>query len=387
MACNDWPYVPLGELLTQVQDNVTIADDTLYKQVTVRLHNKGLVLRQEVPGREIKTKRQYRVRTGQLVYSRIDARNGAIGFVPSTLDNAVVSNDFPVFDVQAEKIDPQFLRYYSSTETFLAECQAASAGTTNRRRLKEAQFLRIPVPLPSLDEQRRVVARVVTVADRAREALNLQTAAIEEVDALYASVKSSAFCRGAVACSVVQPLEEVVSVKMGQSPPGSSYNKSGDGIPLLNGPTEFGQQHPTETQWTTAPTKLCGPGDILICVRGATTGRMNWADKQYCIGRGLAALRVNTATCMPEYVYHFVATQTQQMLELSTGTTFPNLSGEKLRQLEIPVPSLTEQQRIVAYLDRLLARLTVLKEEQEGTAKELEALMPSVFDKAFRGEL
>src|SRR5688572_21735179 len=80
-------------------------------------------------------------------------------------------------------------------------------------------------------------------------------------------------------------------VIMGQSPPGKSYNRDGKGVPLLNGPSEFGVVYPREVQWTTQPVRFCLRGDVLFCVRGATAGRLNVADKQYCIGRGLAAVR------------------------------------------------------------------------------------------------
>src|SRR4030043_429000 len=84
-------------------------------------------------------------------------------------------------------------------------------------------------------------------------------------------------------------LNDVAHIVMGQSPKGSTYNKTGDGIPLLNGPTEFGPSHPIPVLWTTSSTKICSKGDILFCVRGSTTGRMNWSDKEYCIGRGIGA--------------------------------------------------------------------------------------------------
>lgn len=387
MTTSNWPYVPLGEVLTQVWDSVAIIDNAPYKQVTVRMHNKGLVLRQEVLGREIKTKQQYRIHSGQFVYSRIDARNGAMGLVPPELDGAIVSNDFPVLDVQTDRLDPRFLTHFVSTRPFLDACLSASAGTTNRRRLKEASFLRILIPLPLLDEQQHIVARIEALAMRVKDAFKLQAQAIQTTRALLASAKSSVFAQAKTAGWVPKPLEQVAPANMGQSPRGNSYNNAGVGVPLLNGPTEFGKRHPAEIQWTTAPTKLCGPGDILICVRGATTGRMNWADKKYCIGRGLAALTVDSAACLPEYVYHFVATQTQQMLELATGTTFPNLSGEKLRGLEIPVPPLAEQQHIVTYLDSIQVRLETMQHEQESSQAALAAMLPSVLDKAFRGEL
>lgn len=185
---------------------------------------------------------------------------------------------------------------------------------------------------------------------------------------------------------VLRKLDEVSSINMGQSPPGDSYNTFGYGVPLLNGPTEFGEKFPRPVQWTTAPTKLCKKGDILICVR-ASIGRMNWADKEYCIGRGLAALTPDSKDCLPEYIYHLVETKTKEMLGLAAGSTFPNLPGEKLKVLEIPVPPIHEQRRIVSYLNRIQEKIRPLKHIQSKTAEELDALLPSILDKAFKGEL
>ena len=83
-------------------------------------------------------------------------------------------------------------------------------------------------------------------------------------------------------------LGEIAEVVMGQSPFGSSCNQNGEGQPLLNGPTEFGSQFPTPVQFTTDPKKISKKGDLLFCVRGSTTGRMNWADQDYVIGRGIS---------------------------------------------------------------------------------------------------
>lgn len=87
-----------------------------------------------------------------------------------------------------------------------------------------------------------------------------------------------------------ETLADVADVIMGQSPPGSAVSAEG-AIPLLNGPTEFGPSHPTPTQFTSEGRKLAEPGDLLFCVRGSTTGPMNWADQRYAIGRGVAAIR------------------------------------------------------------------------------------------------
>src|SRR5687767_12240034 len=78
---------------------------------------------------------------------------------------------------------------------------------------------------------------------------------------------------------------------MGQSPPGDLVTSEPRGLPLLNGPTEFGSYHPSPVQFTIDARKRAARGDVLFCVRGSTTGRMNWADREYAIGRGIAAIR------------------------------------------------------------------------------------------------
>ena len=86
----------------------------------------------------------------------------------------------------------------------------------------------------------------------------------------------------------------VTNVLMGQSQPGETYNQRKEGIPLINGPVEFSEGPFGITvlnQYTTAPTKLCKKGDLLLCVRGSTTGRTNVAGFDACIGRGVAALQ------------------------------------------------------------------------------------------------
>jgi len=88
----------------------------------------------------------------------------------------------------------------------------------------------------------------------------------------------------------VKRLGDAADVVMGQSPVGTSYNRSGNGAPLINGPTEFTEKYPVKIQWTSQPTKFCKEGDVLLCVRGSSTGRINISDDEYCIGRGVAAI-------------------------------------------------------------------------------------------------
>ena len=148
-----WKSVPLGDVLIQSCNRKQIEPGQSYKQITVRLWGKGLVLRGVCDGAEISADRQIAAQTGDFIVSKIDARHGAFGLVPSELDGALVSNDFPCFKMNEEALAPSYLKWYSKTEAFVGLCKQSSAGSTNRVRLKEGRFLELEIPIPSLDEQ------------------------------------------------------------------------------------------------------------------------------------------------------------------------------------------------------------------------------------------
>src|SRR5437773_1094796 len=118
-------------------------------------------------------------------------------------------------------------------------------------------------------------------------------------------------------------LGKIADIIMGQSPPGESYNTSGVGTPLINGPTEFMNKHPIPVQWTTRPTKLSRKGDVLVCVRGSSTGRINISDRSYCIGRGVAAIRSRFGGS-DGFLTYLVLNSIPRILSFKTGSTFPN---------------------------------------------------------------
>jgi type I restriction enzyme S subunit len=182
-------------------------------------------------------------------------------------------------------------------------------------------------------------------------------------------------------------LGEVADVEMGQSPPGNSYNANGDGYPLLNGPTEFGAIHPTAVQWTTNPTKFAREGDILFCVRGATTGRKNLADRVYCIGRGLAAIRGRPELSDAWFVWHALDVVAAVLLTKASGSTFYNLPGDELAAASIPLPPLSEQRRIAAILTDQTAAVERARAAAEVELEAVEALPAALLLRAFNGEL
>ena len=173
-------------------------------------------------------------------------------------------------------------------------------------------------------------------------------------------------------------LGETAEVIMGQSPPGRAVS-SREGVPLLNGPTEFGDHHPTTVQFTSDPRKQAKAGDILFCVRGSTTGRMNWADRDYAIGRGVAAIRHKTDLALQPFVRAVIERELPDLLAQATGSTFPNVSAAQLAS--IPFPTLKiEEQRASAHILGTLGDKIELNRRMNQTLEEMaRALFKSWF--------
>lgn len=171
-------------------------------------------------------------------------------------------------------------------------------------------------------------------------------------------------------------LGAVAAIVMGQSPPGETYNKSGDGVPLINGPVEFTPGPFGRTvvnQYTTSPTNFCNEGDLLICVRGSTTGRTNVAAFRACLGRGVAAIQPRLESA---FLRLFVWSAREAIIAMGRGIAFPSVSRRQLEELPLALPPLAEQHRIVAKMDELMAlcdRLEAARTAREATRDRLAA--------------
>ncbi|MDO5722425.1 MAG: restriction endonuclease subunit S [Actinomycetaceae bacterium] len=175
-------------------------------------------------------------------------------------------------------------------------------------------------------------------------------------------------------------LSDIALVTMGQSPKKQFVSPNKIGLPLLNGPTEFGNSHPTPVQWSSSFSKTAEVGDILFCVRGSTTGRMNWADQRYAIGRGIASIRPIT----PEerhFVRGAIKILLPELLAATTGSTFPNISRTQLSDLPLPLPPALERVEI----SKLLAALDDKIESNERATHQLTLLERAYWEKWCEG--
>lgn len=185
----------------------------------------------------------------------------------------------------------------------------------------------------------------------------------------------------------IKKLGEVCKVIAGQSPEGKFYNSEGNGMPFYQGKKEYGDKYIGEpTTWTTKITKEAEAGDILMSVR-APVGPVNFATQKICIGRGLAAIRAGK-NIDKEFLFNYLIKHESE-IEGNAGAVFNSINKTQIENLEIPVPPLPEQQRIVAILDECFAAIDKAKgnaEQNLKNAKELfESYLQGVFEKKGEG--
>ncbi len=179
-------------------------------------------------------------------------------------------------------------------------------------------------------------------------------------------------------------LDEVAEIILGQSPPGSSYNDVGEGLPFFQGKAEFGNLRPSIKKWTTASSKHARRDDVLLSVR-APVGPTNLAPCDCAIGRGLAAIRP-LGGIHSRYVLWAIRTTAKDLGALGTGSTFEAVTGAQVKAHTIPMAPLNEQRRIVAAIEEQLSRLDAADESLRRAERRLEALASAALGEAVSGQ-
>ena len=147
-------------------------------------------------------------------------------------------------------------------------------------------------------------------------------------------------------------LGSICDVTMGQAPAGSSYNTDGIGLPLLAGAGDFGVDYPKPAKFTNEPTAIARQGDLILCIR-ATIGDLNWADKEYCLGRGVAGLRPRRGSLDRSYLWHWLRMSKTELQRKARGSTFKQIARKDITELDILLPKdMKEQFRIASILDK-----------------------------------
>lgn len=372
-----YPFVKIGDVIHRTATLVTIDDKTLYKQITLKTNGGGAVLRDEKLGKDIGTKKQYLAKEGQFIMSKIDARNGAFGVVSNELNNAIVTGDFPLFDVDEKKINPVYLFLLSSTQPFVKYAQSCSRGTTNRQRIDIDAFLSLQIPLPSLEEQNKIVAAYNTTIAQAdnlsQQAVNInnqidtylqdtlgiestlqQKHAIGKIYFMHSSQITRWDIWNVATCNYsgkfsLRSLQNMIVMQSGRFLPskeqkGGKYNVyGGNGL-------------------TGTHDKYCYSGKRIVIGRvGEYCGNVHLIDGEYWITDN--ALKVDKITDDVTWEYLTIALKTLNINQYRSISAQPSISQTKILQLQIPVPPLAIQNEIVDHITALRAEQKKLRQQ------------------------
>lgn len=381
-----WPKVKLGEVLKQVHRREKVDPEKSYRLLGVRLEGAGPFLRETVSGTATSAACLSQVKAGDFIYSRLFAWRGAFGRISSDLDGCYVSNEFPTFIIDPERADARFLELWFRLKPTIDAVAEKCTGSTplTRNRFKENFFLDLEIPLPPLAEQRRLVARIDTLAAKIDEAKRLR----DEVVGTSRSMLLSAYTEMTATCPALAMREVAPQVRRPVDPlAGVEYHELGI--------RSFGKGsfHKPPLDGGSVGTKKLyeiHPGDVVFNNVFAWEGAV-------AVAKPEDAGRVGShrfITCVPkpnvataEYINFHFSTRLglAQLGEASPGGAGRNrtLGLEALARIVIPVPPFAAQ----LWFGELLKKCQHSEGERTTADAELNAMLPAILDRAFRGEL
>lgn len=444
-----WPLVQLRDVLRSVERPESVDASREYRLLGVRWYGEGFFVKDMKLGQEIKAQKLYRVCKGDFAYNRLFAWKGSFAVAGSEADGCYVSNEFPCFEPVPTRLDAEFLRWWFRRESSWLDALDLSSGATptSRNRLKEERFLAMEIPLPPLPEQQRIVARIQELRAPIDEVCALRRAAEREREAIWPSILQAAMLGGVRPLITNGEGHSAAELLTAAAKRNAAFLPSNNNNAHPHRPTLI-QKAPADLPdgwaWTTlgsvlthlvdcvndtpdfveTDTGLLGlkstnirpykldlgqrwyvsaedfarwnrreipmPGDIIL-TREAPMGNacMLPSKPRVCLTQRLMLLRVDNETIEPNLLLHFLNTPIfrDQVQEHCRGLTTPHIRVQDAPNFVLPLPPKDQQQDMIGALTGLRAEVDALNNLQNETAAELDALLPSILDRAFRGEL
>ena len=397
----------ISQLLVKNNESIIIEDEKLYKRVTVKINANGVVLRDEEYGKNIGTKRQFIVKEGQMIVSKIDARNGAFGLIPSELDGAIVTNDFPLFDINHHLVNKNYLILLAKTNLFVDFAKSCSSGTTNRQRMDMDKFLTLEIPLPSISEQETIVKNYydkitqATTYEQQAETLEknienylFESLGIEELDKrkkiglnIIESKRMERwdipFLMGESSLkskySIHRMGEYIVEIATGTTPPTSRkeyfrgdinfYTPSDiNNKILLNADRKVSHLAVEDKK-----VRVFKKNTLLFVGIGSTVGKVGIIGNEFATSnQQITGFNVDENILLTEYVYYYFTYFKNVTTKEQTKATLPIVNQEKIMNILIPIPPKEIQQAIITQIDTYKNEIKVLREKAKKLKQQAE---------------
>ena len=350
----------------------------------------------ETIGKKAPSRARRVIRENDVIFATIRPTLKRVAIVPEHLDNQICSTGYYVLRGKQGVYGP-FLYYYLQTDTFMSEMERLQRGASYPA-VSDTDIKNQTIPLPPLDEQKRIVA----ILDQAFEGIDKAIANTEQnlknARELFDSYLSKMFSEGSSSWAkdeLMNLVDQTCSLSYGIVQPGNDFP---NGLPVVR-PTDLGEpvirrnglklinpQNAASYKRTT----LRG-NDLLLCVRGST-GDVSMADPELSganVTRGLVPIRFEKHKILQKFGYYaFLAKPLRDQIKAKTyGAALMQINIRDVKKLELAFPPLQQQTDIVGQLDRADGAAARLLDTQEKKLHALHSLKQSLLQKAFSGEL
>ena len=367
-----WPRVKLGDVLTHRKVFITIDDSQAYTRPRVQIHAQGIVKRDQVIGAEIKTKKQQICHAGDFLVAEIDAKIGGFGLVPQDLEGAIVSSHYFLFRAKPELLDERYLGYFCITPAFREQVEAQ--GSTNYAAIRPSHVLGYEMPLPPIDEQRRIVARIEEIASQIAKVERLRVSIALEQKALCRSlIANDSSTKYLAVADVVRQRALDVIVQPDQSYQFAGVYSFGKGV--------FKGQIKSGVEFAYPKLSRVKAGDFIYPKLMAWEGALGVVPPECddcVVSPEFPVFEIDENKVLPDvFDVHFCNPRTWESLQ--SGSTGTNARRRRLNpadflKLHVPVPC-QETQRKLRDVRRLQSLLTAA--QPDATA---DALLASVLN-------
>jgi len=372
---SNWKIVKIGDIAFQDFECIEKVEfDKLYSMVGVYSYGKGLFDKEPLLGINTSYKTFYKLKHNHIVFSQLFGWEGAIALCSEYFAGKYVSSQFPTFIIHENLADTKYVLFYLLQGHVWKKLYEVGTGMGSRRRtLNPSNLLSFEIPLPPLSEQKRIVEKIESIQKRVEEIRRLRAEEEKEIENIRYSMMTK----------LERTYKKVTIYSICDLQKGS--------FPIMKteaGEYPFvvtGEDFKTANAYDFDCAATCVP---LISSTGhgnAAMHRVHYVNGKFALSNLLCAVMPKDKNKInAKFLYElFMAKKDEYFVPLMAGTSNVSLNIDKLGNVEIPLPSLTEQNRIVAFLEKFNQIRQTFKVQE----KELTELLPSLLNKAFKGKL
>jgi len=392
---SDFPIVKLSEVITQRKGFISIDDNEMYKRCRVQIQGKGVVLRDEVIGKEIKTKKQQLCKADDFLVAEIDAKVGGFGIVPQELENAIVSGHYFLFEINKLKLLPEFLGLVVTQSEFLK--QVKSTGSTNYSAIRPSHVLDYKIPLPKIEEQQKIITNYYS---KIKEAERLENEAEDLEDKIESYLfqelglkreekkifssklllieykdldrwdgKNENFLTSKY--DVERIGKYITEISTGTTPPTMRQEYFIGDVNFYT-PSELGSEmyltnstrKLNEIAFTDKKARRFEKGTILFVGIGSTVGKVGIIANEFATSnQQITGFNVNQKKLINEYVYYYFEYFKEITTSEQTKATLPIVNQDKIMNIPIPIPPIPIQEFIISEITKLKKQIDVINKQ------------------------